>query len=75
MTPVMRTKLAIKPQTTFGPVMYDQALVARSWIDPDTTASDTLFKTMISDVTSGRTAVEQAISTAQAGLQSLFYPR
>ncbi len=75
MTPVLRTKLALKPQTTFGPVIYDQALVARTWIDPNVTASDVLFKIMISDVSSGRFAVEQAISTVQAGLQSIFYPR
>jgi len=75
MTPVLRTKLAVKPQTTFGPIIYDQALVARTWIDPDTTASDTLFKTMVADITSGRTAIDQAISTVQTGLQSIFYPR
>ncbi len=75
MTPVLRTKLAAKPQTTFGPILYDQALVARTWIDPNAAATDTLFKTMIADVTSGRSAVEQAISMVQAGLQSIFYPR
>lgn len=70
--PVRNDLLAVKQTDAVGPIFYDSALWARTWLDPDSTRSDSIFSTMITSVTSGASLESDAISTADAELNGLF---
>ncbi len=53
-------------------IFYDAALQSRGWIDPDNSASATIFQEMIESVTSGRARTSEAISNASDKLESLI---
>ncbi|MEI6864224.1 MAG: extracellular solute-binding protein [Candidatus Adlerbacteria bacterium] len=56
---------------TAAQVFYQSALVARSWLDPNTKATDELFQTMINSVTSNKLSPGGAVQEAHASLQAL----
>jgi len=53
-------------------VFVQSALMSRSWADPNTLATDEIFKVMIESVSSGRLAPEQAVFEAAQGLRQLL---
>jgi ABC-type glycerol-3-phosphate transport system substrate-binding protein len=53
-------------------VFLQSALIARAWLDPDTSASNTIFKDMIESVVSGKNAPAQAVNIAAQELNRLF---
>lgn len=73
--PVHRALLNNPPTDSFGAVVYDAALNAHTWLDPNQAGSDTVFKTMIDDIASGRLDVNQAVRTAEGALQRLVPQR
>ena len=72
LAPVRRDLLAQKPTDAFKSVFYSEALIAHSFLDPNPVESDGIFATMISDITSGRRAVSQAVGEADTRLQNLI---
>lgn len=70
--PVQRGLLADKPTDAYGAVMYDSAIRARGFRDPDPKVSAAVFKNMIESVTSGRERSGEALRNAQTGLQEAF---
>ncbi|MES2213488.1 MAG: extracellular solute-binding protein [Patescibacteria group bacterium] len=62
--PVRRNMLANKPTDAFRTVFYNSALLSHSWIDPDSTASATVFRDMIESITSGQSRTGEALSRA-----------
>lgn len=53
-------------------VFKDAALIARGWPDPNQTETDTIFKTMVESVISGRQSTAGAISEAASALRKLM---
>ena len=53
-------------------VFVQSALMARSWADPNSAATDSIFKAMIESVSSGRLDPEQAVYEAAAGMRQLL---
>jgi len=53
-------------------IFYDSALISKAWLDPDPTETETIFKEMIENITSGRNKVSGAISAAQRQLGQLI---
>lgn len=53
-------------------VFYQSALISRSWIQPEPTKTDALFKSMIESVVSGQAQPAAAVSDASQQLQRLF---
>ncbi len=53
-------------------VFVQSALMARSWADPSTRATDTIFKEMIESVSSGRLTPEQSAFEAAAAMRQLL---
>jgi ABC-type glycerol-3-phosphate transport system substrate-binding protein len=70
--PVRRDLLAVRPTDAVSTVLYDAALVARSWTDPAPSETDQIFGNMVDDIVSGRFKVSQAIGTAQSALQKII---
>lgn len=53
-------------------VFLQSALIARAWLDPAPVESDTIFKTMIESVVSGKLSPAAAVADAAQELQRLF---
>ncbi len=70
--PVRRDLLANKPSDPFRSVFYSSALVSRSWLDPDSTATGNTFRDMIESITSGQARVSEALGNANSSIDSLL---
>lgn len=70
--PVRRDLLSNKPTDPFRVVFYDSALISRSWIDPDSSASSDIFQNMVESITSGRSGAIEAVSNADQSLNLLL---
>ncbi|MDB5225074.1 MAG: hypothetical protein JWL87_26 [Candidatus Adlerbacteria bacterium] len=55
-----------------GEVFVQSALISRSWNDPNASATNNIFKTMIESVSSGRTDPEQAVFDAAQAMRQLL---
>ena len=63
--PVRRDVLAQKPASDpYLTLFYNVTLVMKSWLDPDPTATDAAFGTLIENINSNILTVDQALSTA-----------
>lgn len=69
--PVRRDLLSARPTDPSYSVFYDQALITKSWIDPDSATTTTILNTLIRNISTGIYAVPQALGLAHEQL-SLF---
>ncbi len=72
LAPVSRTLLTTPPQDLFANVAYSSALYAKGWLSPAPADVDKVFSGMITNVTSGRFGLGEAISRATAEFRLLF---
>lgn len=70
--PVRRDLLRQRPTDAFRIVFYDSALISKSWIDPDSLATENIFRDMIQNITSGRKKPSDALSVAETELSVLL---
>lgn len=68
--PVRRDLLQVQQSNPYVATFFNAALTTFSWPDPDLNKTEGVFKQMVLDVTSGRSSAEQAISDANARIQS-----
>lgn len=68
--PVRRDLLSDRPTDAYRSVFYNSALISRSWIDPEPTASRNTFRDMIDSITSGRSRVSEALNRADEELRA-----
>lgn len=71
LAPVRRDLLANKPVDAYKSVFYSEALIAHGFLDPNPAETDNIFSQMVSDITSGRRSVGQAVGEADTRLQKL----
>jgi ABC-type glycerol-3-phosphate transport system substrate-binding protein len=72
--PVRRDLLATKPESSYGQTFFTSALWSKAWLDPNSNATEKVFKDMIENVTSGKLRVSQAVGQANSTLQTLLSP-
>ncbi len=70
MAPAQRALLVVDPNDVFTPVFYPLALISKGWLSPAPTATDPIFSAMITNVTSGRLEVQNALSAAAQALDA-----
>lgn len=70
--PVYRASFGTIPQDPVRAVIARAALVARGWLDPEPMQSETIFRQMVEDVTSGRSEASNAVGDAEARLQQII---
>jgi ABC-type glycerol-3-phosphate transport system substrate-binding protein len=70
MVPAARAGLIPAPENRFQPVYFPEALVAHGWLSPSPSVTDSIFAAMIRDITSGRSDVGEALTTANNALNS-----
>ncbi len=70
--PIRRDLLGEKPVDAIGPVFYNAAITSRGWLDPDSFATDAIFKRMIESTVSGRALLREAIDIADTEINNLL---
>ena len=71
--PPTRRDVALDTSASSAQTVFAQsALIARAWLDPDPTATDSIFQTMVESVLSGASQSLQAVGDAQQGFQLLL---
>ncbi len=71
--PVRRDLLAIRQVSPYYmQTFYDSALIARSWFDPSDVETDNIWRTMIEDISSGRSLAGQSAQRAAGVLDGLL---
>jgi ABC-type glycerol-3-phosphate transport system substrate-binding protein len=70
--PARRDLLAIKKTDAFTPIFYSSALFARSWLDPSSTDTDSIFRNMVEGTLSNNFSAQNAIKDAGAKLNLLL---
>lgn len=70
--PVTRNLLAIRPTGPFMSVFYTAALQSKGWLDPNRTATDTIFSGMVGSVLSGGKQPAEAVQAGNDNLGQLL---
>ncbi|MDZ4205660.1 MAG: extracellular solute-binding protein [Patescibacteria group bacterium] len=70
--PARRDLLSLKPTDAISSVFYDAALQSKGWLDPDTVATEAIFREAIESVTSGRARTVEAINRANREIEALI---
>lgn len=70
--PIRRDLLGVRPTDPFRVVVYDSAIIAKSWLEPDALISDRIFESLISDVTGGKRSLTDAVSIAENSLNAAY---
>lgn len=70
MAPAKKSLLSANANSTYEPIIYASALIARSWLSPSPVVTDGIFAGMIGNITSGRLDVSQALNAAQQSLDA-----
>ena len=68
--PARRDLLSSSPSDPYRAIFYSSSLLSHSWLDPDPSQSDQIFKEMIESITSGRAKVSQSLSTGSQELDT-----
>lgn len=71
--PVSRALLSDKPKDNAAMyTFFDSAINARSWVDPDKTKTDFIFKELVENILSNSLSVDSAISKANGQIELLI---
>lgn len=71
MPPARRDLLVTPPNDPYGAILYDEAIIAHGFLDPDPMQSGNVFSTLVGDITAGRSTIERAVAEASQKLQNL----
>lgn len=72
LAPIRRDLLETKNLDAFSAVFYESAIGTRTWIDPQPTETDKIFRQMIVSISSGKSKATDAVSRADAELGNLI---
>lgn len=70
--PTSRVLLSDKPTNPYLFTFFNSALISRSWLDPDKSKSDLIFKELVENTLSNNLSVIGAINKAQGQLELLL---
>ncbi len=70
--PVRRDLLATQPQDPYLSTLYNEALIASSFLDPDPEKTGLIFKDLVGNITSGRMPISRAVTDASARIKQLL---
>lgn len=62
--PVSRKLLSSKPSDPYLSTFFNSAIISRSWLDPNDTKSDLIFKELVDNILSNVLSMSQAINKA-----------
>lgn len=69
--PVRRDLLVTRPTDSFNSILYDSAIQAKAWLDPNAPATGSIFFNMVESVTAGRQEILPSIRRANDEIGAL----
>ncbi len=69
--PASKALLADKPTDPYLFTFFNSAIITRTWLDPDSVGSDSVFSELIQNIISNKLSLDNAISKAQTQLEFL----
>jgi len=69
--PVSRTLLSNKPKDSYLFTFFNSAIFSRSWLDPNKTESNLIFKELVENILSNTLSMDQSITKAQSQFEGL----
>ncbi len=72
LAPAHRALIAEGSPDPLRQTMYNMALIVRGFLDPNSASTENIIKTMIEDITSGRSRVGTAVGDAEGRLRQLL---
>lgn len=72
MAPAQRSAIAAGSPDPFRQIIFNAALIARGWLDPNSSATDGIFEDMVEDITSGRESLNSAVSDGEQKIRLTF---
>lgn len=72
MAPVYRSLVQKGSTDTFESIIFNAALTARGWLDPNPSRSSAVFREVVEGISSGRTRADSVIGDATLKLEALF---
>ena len=69
--PARRDLIAQGGKDAIDSVLYNSALISKAWLDPDKDKTSLIFQNMIENVTTGRSAVKEAVEKANDEINNL----
>lgn len=70
--PAQTALLRNLPGDSVGAILYRSAIISRGWLEPDASRATEIFRLMVEAVQSGARPASEALTQAQAQLQSLI---
>ena len=70
--PARRDLLSVLPEDPTMSSFFSSAIMTRTWLDPDSKATDLIFKEMIDNVTSNKLDISNAVIKAQGQIELLM---
>jgi len=70
--PARRDLIAAGVSDPAQDIFYNSALIARGWIDPNSSETNTIFQSMVEDISTGRLSVSDSVQKANGELDNLF---
>jgi hypothetical protein len=70
--PVHRAQISATGGDLYKGILYQAALIARGWLDPDPEGSASVFKQMVEEAMTSQGRLQQIINDAAHRLQALF---
>lgn len=67
--PATRALLATKPSDPYLFTFFNSAITTRTWLDPHSASTDTIFNELIDNIISNRLSVSDAINKAQGQME------
>ncbi len=72
LAPVYRSTISAGTSDPYRNILYQSALISRGWLDPAPKESGDIFRTMVEDMTSGRSRGKGVLSDVGSKLKLLF---
>jgi ABC-type glycerol-3-phosphate transport system substrate-binding protein len=72
LAPAMRSIVEQGTADSYRHILFQSALIARGWLDPNPPETAQVFRQLVEDVTSGRSRVTEAIADTTSRLRLLF---
>jgi multiple sugar transport system substrate-binding protein len=70
--PARRDLLAEIPRDPYLTIFYNSAIYGRTWLDPDSNATDTIFRDMVQNILSNKFDIGESVNRAQAQMTLLL---
>ncbi|NTV44801.1 MAG: extracellular solute-binding protein [Candidatus Yonathbacteria bacterium] len=71
-SPARRSLLAVEETDAYRTIFNKSALIAHAWLDPDASATYTLFEDTTESITGGRSRLSEAVYTMKEGMKELI---